>query len=81
MKDIGTISTDSKPAIHIPLELFFERACTIADRVAAGGIPFLDGVDMLWSAAEFAGTVSRCGPYAFQAVLALAFTEGRTGVA
>ena len=76
MQDIATIRADSKCATDIPLELFFDRACVIADRVKSGGIPFLDAVDMLWTAAEFAGTVERCGPDAVQAVLAQAFTTG-----
>jgi hypothetical protein len=76
MQDIATISANSKCATDIPLEIFFDRACTIADRVKSGGIPFLDAVDMLWTAAEFAGTVERCGPDAVQSCLAKAFTVG-----
>lgn len=55
------------------LELLFERCCTLADRVAAGELPFLEAIDFAWSAAEFAGTVDRVGPDPVQAVLAQAF--------
>jgi hypothetical protein len=55
------------------LELLFDRCCVLADRVAAGQLPFLDGVDFAWSAAELAGTVDRLGPDAVQGVLAQAF--------
>ena len=56
-----------------PLDLLYDRCCTLADRVAAGELGFLDAVDIAWGAAEFAGTVDRSGPDAVQAVLAAAF--------
>jgi hypothetical protein len=56
-----------------PLDLLYERSCTLADRVADGDLGFLDAVDMAWSAAELAGTVDRVGPDQVQAVLAAAF--------
>jgi hypothetical protein len=62
-----------------PLDLLFERCCTLADRVATGELGFLDAVDMAWSAAEFAGTVDRVGPDSVQAVLAEAFMAAPKG--
>jgi hypothetical protein len=62
-----------------PLDLLYERSCTLADRVAAGEIPFLDAVDMGWSAAEWAGTVDRVGPDLVQHVLACAFMGAPKG--
>ena len=56
-----------------PLDLLYDRCCTLADRVAAGELGFLDAIDIAWSAAEFAGTVDRAGPDAVQAALVAAF--------
>ena len=56
-----------------PLDLLYVRACTMADRVQAGEIPFIEAVDFMWEAAEFAGTVDRVGPDLVQHVLACAF--------
>ena len=60
-----------------PLDLLFERCCTLADRVFAGELGFIDAVDMAWEAAEFAGIVGRVGPDQVQAVLAAAFVGAR----
>jgi hypothetical protein len=49
----------------------------MADRVAAGEIPFIEAVDFMWEAAEFAGTVDRVGPDLVQHVLACAFMGER----
>jgi hypothetical protein len=56
-----------------PLDLLFERCCTLADRVDAGEIGFIDAVDMAWEAAEFAGTIARVGPDLVQWVVGCAF--------
>jgi hypothetical protein len=56
-----------------PLDLLFERCCTLADRVDTGEIGFIDAVDMGWEAAAFAGTVDRVGSDLVQHVLAVAF--------
>ena len=56
-----------------PLQILFQRSCTLAGRVMAGDMPFLDAVDFAYSAADFAGTVDRFGDDAVQAVLAEAF--------
>lgn len=60
-----------------PLDLLYVRGCTMADRVAAGEIPFIEAVDFMWEAAEFAGTVDRVGPDLVQHVLACAFMGER----
>ena len=36
-----------------PLDLLYERSCTMAERVLAGQVDFIDGVDACYSAAEF----------------------------
>lgn len=60
-----------------PLDLLFERCCTLAGRVDAGELAFLDAVDMAWTAADFAGLVERVGPDLVQHVLAAAFMSAR----
>jgi hypothetical protein len=65
--------------LDIPLDILFERSCTLADRVAAGEIPFLDAVDMAASAADFSGLTDRVGPDQVQAVLAAAFMGAPKG--
>jgi hypothetical protein len=64
-----------------PLHILFERSCTLADRVEAGELGFLDAVDLAWSAAEFAGIVDRVGPDLVQHVLACAFMGIRKSAA
>ncbi len=56
-----------------PLDLLYVRSCTMAERVTAGEVPFIEAVDFMWEAAEFAGTVDRVGPDLVQHVLACAF--------
>jgi hypothetical protein len=56
-----------------PLDLLYGRSCTLADRVAAGDLGFLDAVDMASSAAQWAGLCETAGDDAIQIVLAAAF--------
>lgn len=56
-----------------PLEILFERSCVLADRVREGSLPFIEGVDMAYSAAEWSGLVDRFGDDVVQLVLADAF--------
>lgn len=56
-----------------PLDLLFERSCTLVDRVVAGELPFIDAVDMAASAAEFSGLTDIYGQDAIQETLAAAF--------
>jgi hypothetical protein len=58
------------------LELFAIRCSELAERVAAGNLPFLDAVDMAYSAADFAGLVEVAGDDAVQKVMAAAFARG-----
>ena len=60
-----------------PLDLLYDRSCTLADRVAAGELGFIEAVDLAWEAAAFAGTVDRVGPDLVQHVLACAFMDAR----
>lgn len=56
-----------------PLDLLFDRSRMLAERAATGELPFIDAVDLAYSAAEFAGLVDRFGGDAVQLVLADAF--------
>jgi hypothetical protein len=56
-----------------PLELLFDRICVLAQRASSGELPFLDAVDMAYSAADWAGLVDRYGDDVIQLVLADAF--------
>jgi hypothetical protein len=52
-----------------------ERFRTLAAKVRAGEIDFLDAVDMAYSAADFADLVERVGDDLVQATPALAFMD------
>jgi hypothetical protein len=75
----GLQGTDELPADRgarlnaDPLGLLLERASTLAARARDGSLPFLDAVDMAYSAADMAGLVDRFGDDVVQAVLADAF--------
>jgi hypothetical protein len=60
-----------------PLDLLYERCLTLADRVLSGQLPFIDAVDMAYSAAEWSGLVDRVGDDLIQLVLADAFVRVR----
>jgi len=55
------------------LDLFHERCCTLADRIGAGEIGFIDAVDLAYTAAQFSGLADRVGDDAVQSVMANAF--------
>ncbi len=55
------------------LSILFDRASTLAARARDGSLPFLDAVDMAYSAAEWAGLIERFGDDVVQIVLADAF--------
>ena len=57
-----------------PLDLLYERCLTLADRVLSGQLPFIDAVDMAYSAAEWSGLIDRFGDDVVQLVLADAFS-------
>ena len=56
-----------------PLDLLADRARVLAERVEAGSLGFVEGVDMAYSAAIWSGLVDRYGDDAIQQVLATAF--------
>lgn len=56
-----------------PLDLLFERAIGLANRARGGSLPFLDAVDLAYSAADWSGLVDRYGDDVVQLVLADAF--------
>jgi hypothetical protein len=57
----------------MPLDLLFDRASVLAQRAKDGSLPFIDAVDMAYSAADLSGLVERYGDDAVQMVLAEAF--------
>lgn len=63
----------------VPLDLLYERSCTLAERVAGGELRFIDAVDMAYSAADWAGLVDRYGDDQIQLVLSAAFIGAPKG--
>jgi hypothetical protein len=59
------------------LARFAERASELADRVAAGRLRFVDGVDIAYEAAVWSGLSDDVGDDAVQRVLATAFATAR----
>jgi hypothetical protein len=70
------MTNHANASVH-PLDLLLARCLTLADRVDAGELLFLDAVDMAYSAACWAGLVERFGEDAVQAALAAAFMNVR----
>jgi hypothetical protein len=60
-----------------PLDIFAERCRTIAGRVRENQIPFIEAVDMAWSAADFAGLIESYGDDQIQEIMAGAFMGAR----
>jgi hypothetical protein len=71
----------SKPArksrVTRQLEILALRSLELADRAAAGQLPFIDAVDMAYSAAQWAGLPESVGDDIVQATLAAAFANAR----
>lgn len=59
--------------IAAQMELFQIKARIMAERVAAGLISKVDGVDMLFSAADYSGLLESVGEDRVQAEMARAF--------
>ena len=55
------------------LELFGARCKQLVDRVCAGQIPFIEAIDMAYSAATWSGVVDSAGDDAVQWVMATVF--------
>lgn len=72
MNALAQLNQICKAAAH-PLDLLFERANALADRARDGSLPFIDAVDMAYSAADWSGLVDRYGDDVVQLVLADAF--------
>jgi hypothetical protein len=60
-----------------PLDLLFERISALAERARDGGLPFIEAVDMAYTAANWAGLVDRYGDDFIQTILAEAFAARR----
>jgi hypothetical protein len=65
--------TAAAPVPVHPLDLLLERCVTLVGHVEDGELPFIDAVDMAYSAADFAGLVNIYGDDVVQQVLAEAF--------
>lgn len=61
-----------------PLTILADRCATLAARVRRRELPFIDAIDMAYSAADFAGLVDCYGDDRIQALLADAFMGCRT---
>jgi hypothetical protein len=75
MNQIATL--ESTRNVRHPLVIFATRTETLAGRVKAGELLFLDAVDMAYSAADFAGLVDSYGDDKVQGILAGAFMRCR----
>jgi hypothetical protein len=73
MKEQTTNSSQINSQRTDPLELLFERANALAERIKDGSLPFIEAVDMAYSAADWSGLVDRYGDDVVQMVLADAF--------
>ncbi|MGO8921401.1 MAG: hypothetical protein ACLQF4_00500 [Xanthobacteraceae bacterium] len=61
------------------LALFAVRCDQVAERVAAGALPIVEGVDLLYSAAIWSGLVDGVGDDEVQRTMADAFLRTRRG--
>jgi hypothetical protein len=59
------------------LKLFAIRCGDMVERIAAGEVRFIDGVDLLYDAAVWSGLADGVGDDAVQHVMAAAFTPLR----
>jgi hypothetical protein len=73
MSDAATISTFAERQ----LQLFAVRCQEIVERVDAGMIGFIDGVDMAYSAALWSGLIDAVGDDSVQAIMAQKFMRVR----
>ena len=57
------------------LAILLDRAGIFAERVRDGDLPFLEAVDLTYSAADYAGLVEIYGDDQIQEILAMAFMD------
>jgi hypothetical protein len=71
----------SKPArksrVTQQLEILALRSLELADQVAAGHLPFIDAVDMAYSAAQWAGLPETVGDNTIKLALSASFPNAR----
>jgi hypothetical protein len=65
--------------VEARLVILSERALELAARVETGQLPFIDSVDLAYSAAMWSGLVDTAGDDIVQAVLADAFMRTKGG--
>jgi hypothetical protein len=73
----AAVARPAKSRAAKQLELFALRCLEIADRVAAGEVAFLDGIDLLYEAARWGGLVESVGDDIIQGTMAAAFANAR----
>jgi hypothetical protein len=78
---VSISSENSAERAKRQLALLAVRSREIAERVDAGEIGFIDGVDFCYSAAQWAGLTETAGDNAVQAVLAAGFMGVRRSAA
>lgn len=61
-----------------PIVVFTDRCATLAERVRRQELPFIEAVDMAYSAADFAGLIESYGDDQIQSVPAAAFMGARS---
>lgn len=70
-------ATSKSDCTKAQLKLFAIRCGDIVDRINAGEIGFIAGVDMLYDAATWSGLIDGIGDDAVQKVMAAAFANAR----
>ena len=77
--DAADVPASGGAALSPSLEIFYSRAFEMAQRVQHGGISLSDGVDMLHSAAAWAGLTEKYGEDEIQSLLAKAIIDASMG--
>jgi|GEM_PF-3369770 len=71
------LTTGSPPECSRAAELFAIRADELAERVQRGQLPFIEAVDMAYSAAQWSGLTDAIGDTNVQTIMAAAFARTR----
>jgi hypothetical protein len=79
MTSFALAATHSPPELNPALHVLAVRAGQLADRVRRGQLPFIEAVDMAYSAAQWSGLTESVGDDAVQMVLADAFANVQKG--
>jgi hypothetical protein len=77
--DAADVPASGGATLPPSLEIFYQRAFEMAQRVQQGGISLNDGVDMLHSAAAWAGLTEKYGEDEIQDLMARAIIDASMG--